>query len=65
MAGTRDDRWVDPEFEQRVRESAYLLWERSGRPLGEEQRFWFQALERCLQDRQDDDRQRRGLVDPM
>ena len=65
MAQDNIERWGDPEFEARVRETAYFLWERSGRPAGTEQHFWFQALERCLQDRQDDDRQRRGLVDPM
>lgn len=49
------DPWVDPLFEQRVRETAYFLWEYAGRPDGQEQQYWFEALERCLRERQADD----------
>lgn len=49
------DPWVDSLFEQRVRETAYFLWEYAGRPDGQEQQYWFEALERCLRERQADD----------
>ncbi|WP_375596968.1 DUF2934 domain-containing protein [Devosia sp. Naph2] len=49
------DPWVDPLFEQRVRETAYFLWEQAGRPDGQEQTYWFEALDRCLRERQADD----------
>ncbi|MBS7810708.1 DUF2934 domain-containing protein [Roseococcus pinisoli] len=29
--------------EQRIRETAYRLWEEAGRPEGQEQHFWLQA----------------------
>ena len=31
------DPWVDPQFEQNVRDTAYFLWENDGRPTGREQ----------------------------
>ncbi|MEQ9635102.1 MAG: DUF2934 domain-containing protein [Devosia marina] len=49
------DPWVDPLFEQRVRETAYFLWEQAGRPDGQEQQYWFEALDRCLRERQADE----------
>ena len=48
------DPWVDPEFEQNVRDTAYFLWENDGRPIGREQDYWFAALERCLRQREAD-----------
>lgn len=30
-------------LEQRIRETAYRLWEEAGSPEGREQDFWFQA----------------------
>ncbi len=57
--------WVDEEFEQRVREVAYELWERDGRPENAEKHFWFKALRRCLKEHDEDDRLSRNLVDPM
>jgi hypothetical protein len=33
------------EFEQRVRERAYFLWERAGRPVVRADEFWQQALD--------------------
>ncbi|HVX71737.1 MAG TPA: DUF2934 domain-containing protein [Devosia sp.] len=45
------DPWVDPAFEQAVRETAYFLWEQDGRPEGREQEYWFRALERSLRER--------------
>lgn len=48
------DPWVDPHFEQAVRDTAYFLWENDGRPEGREKEYWFRALERCLRQRQYD-----------
>lgn len=48
------DPWVDAEFDQKVRETAYFLWEDAGRPAGREREFWFEALERCLREREAD-----------
>jgi len=39
------DKFVDLDFEQRVRQSAYLLWEKDGRPCGRETDYWFKAIE--------------------
>ena len=50
----RKDPWVDPAFEQTVRDTAYFLWEQDGRPFGREQEYWFAALERCLRRRESD-----------
>lgn len=30
-------------LEQRIRETAYRLWDEAGRPEGREQHFWFRA----------------------
>ena len=35
----------DPAREQRIRETAYHLWEKDGRPEGREQEFWERARE--------------------
>ena len=48
------DPWIDPAFEQAVRETAYFLWEQDGRPEGREQDYWFKALERALRQRNAD-----------
>ena len=53
-AHDNSDRWVDPDFERSVRDTAYFLWEHDGRPMGREQEYWFAALERCLRQRQAD-----------
>ena len=34
---------MDPAWEQKVRERAYALWEREGRPHGRAEEFWFTA----------------------
>ncbi|HEX3351101.1 MAG TPA: DUF2934 domain-containing protein [Acetobacteraceae bacterium] len=34
-----------PEFESRVRERAYLMWEQEGRPEGRDQEYWERARE--------------------
>lgn len=44
----------DPDFVQEVRETAYFLWEHAGKPNGQEQHYWFEALDRCLRTRQSD-----------
>jgi hypothetical protein len=36
---------ADPHFTEEVRLAAYLLWEQEGRPDGQDQRFWYRALE--------------------
>ncbi|KKC39488.1 hypothetical protein WH87_04620 [Devosia epidermidihirudinis] len=48
------DPWVDPEFDRKVRETAFFLWEAAGKPFGQEQEFWFIALERTLRERDAD-----------
>jgi len=55
MQNAAPDPWVDPLFELRVRETAYFLWEQAGRPVGQEQQYWFEALDRCLRERQADE----------
>lgn len=45
--------WKDAQFEQSVREMAYLLWENDGRPEGREQDYWFKALGQKLEERKD------------
>ncbi|WP_207486078.1 DUF2934 domain-containing protein [Arenibaculum pallidiluteum] len=35
---------MSPELEQRVREHAYSIWEREGRPHGRAEAHWLQAL---------------------
>lgn len=45
------DPWVDPAFEEAVRNTAYFLWENDGGVHGREQHHWFKALERCLRQR--------------
>ena len=32
------------EYEQLIRERAYAIWEREGRPAGRAEAHWFQAL---------------------
>ena len=32
-----------PDIEALIRERAYLIWEKSGKPLGRETDHWFQA----------------------
>ena len=49
-----EDPWIDKDFESRVRDTAYFLWENDGRPLGREKEYWFAALERCLRQREAD-----------
>ncbi|WP_413813501.1 DUF2934 domain-containing protein [Devosia sp. Root685] len=39
------------DFEQKVRQAAYHLWENDGRPIGRETDYWFRALETLLRDR--------------
>ncbi|MFM0197541.1 DUF2934 domain-containing protein [Paraburkholderia strydomiana] len=38
-------------LEQAVRERAYLLWEKEGRPEGRAEEFWHRALEQQLRER--------------
>jgi hypothetical protein len=38
------EKFVDIDFEQRVRRRAYDLWEEGGRQDGREQEHWFEAL---------------------
>lgn len=45
------EKFIDIDFEQRVRQTAYHLWEDDGRPFGEETKYWFLALERLLGER--------------
>lgn len=47
--------FVDQDFDRRVRETAYFLWEHAGRPWGREKEFWFISLDRCLRERQADE----------
>ncbi|MFD2646366.1 DUF2934 domain-containing protein [Devosia albogilva] len=45
------EKFVDMDFEQRVRQAAYHLWEQDGRPFGRETEYWFRALEQLLAQR--------------
>lgn len=45
------EKFVDLDFEQQVRQTAYHLWENDGRPEGKETEYWFKALEQLLSDR--------------
>lgn len=45
------EKFVDLDFEQKVRQAAYHLWEDDGRPLGDEKKYWFLALEQLLYQR--------------
>lgn len=38
------EKFVDLDFEQRVRRRAYDLWEKDGRQEGRETDYWFAAL---------------------
>jgi hypothetical protein len=60
-----EERFGDPSFEQFVRETAYGLWERDGRPDGREQHYWYQALAKCMRRREEEERLKRGLIDPI
>ena len=60
-----DARFGDPHFEQMVREAAYGLWERDGRPDGREQHYWYLALAKCMRRREVEERVKRGLIAPM
>lgn len=48
MRFSDNDPWIDPLFEQRVRDTAYFLWEQDGQPDGKELDYWYAALEKCL-----------------
>lgn len=45
------EKFVDLDFEQKVRQAAYHLWEDDGRPLGDEKKYWFLALEQLVYQR--------------
>ena len=45
------EKFVDLDFEQLVRQTAYHLWEDDGRPLGKETDYWFKAMEQLLKAR--------------
>jgi len=49
------DKFVDLDFEQRVRQAAYHLWEKDGRPWGREKDYWFEALAQELAAREKGD----------
>jgi hypothetical protein len=57
------DRFVDLDFEQKVRQAAYHLWENDGRPDGREKEYWFRALEEQLAVRDARDRDTTGHLD--
>jgi len=38
----------DDDFEQRIRDTAYYMWEADGRPEGRDQEYWHRAREACL-----------------
>ncbi|HEY8576176.1 MAG TPA: DUF2934 domain-containing protein [Devosia sp.] len=48
------EKFVDMDFEQKVRVTAYHLWENDGRPLGKETDYWFRAMQMLLDERTDD-----------
>ncbi|MBU1336722.1 MAG: DUF2934 domain-containing protein [Alphaproteobacteria bacterium] len=46
------EKFVDLDFEQRVRQRAYDLWEKDGRQGGRETDYWFEALRMELDSRE-------------
>lgn len=46
------EKFVDLDFEQKVRVVAYHLWEDEGRPEGRETDYWFRALATLLEKRE-------------
>lgn len=48
------EKFVDMDFEQSVRKTAYHLWEDDGRPFGKEKDYWFLAIEKLMAERADD-----------
>ncbi|OEO30445.1 hypothetical protein VW23_021305 [Devosia insulae DS-56] len=58
------DKFVDLNFEQSVRQTAYLLWEKDGRPFGSEKQYWFRALEEQLAARETVSDQPNGAIPP-
>lgn len=46
------EKFVDLDFEQKVRQTAYLLWEKDGRPFGRETDYWFRAIEQEMEARE-------------
>lgn len=38
----------DASFEQRIRDTAYFMWEAEGRPEGRNEEYWHRAREACL-----------------
>lgn len=46
------EKFVDLDFEQRVRRRAYDLWEEDGHQEGRETEYWFEALRLELETRQ-------------
>lgn len=57
------DPWTAPEFEQSVRDTAYFMWENDGRPDGQEQEYWFRALEVSLRSRKLDKAREEPVTD--
>lgn len=45
------EKFVDIDFEQKVRQVAYHLWEEDGRPFGRETDYWFAAMQKLLDER--------------
>jgi hypothetical protein len=43
---------MDPAWEQKVRERAYAIWEREGRPEDRTNEFWFRAERELLAESQ-------------
>jgi hypothetical protein len=44
--GTEPEHDPQEDFEQTVRERAFLMWELEGRPEGREEEYWHRARER-------------------
>ncbi|SFV38630.1 Protein of unknown function [Devosia crocina] len=49
------EKFVDLDFQQRVRQRAYDLWEKDGRQQGRKTDYWFEALRLELDTRQQPD----------
>lgn len=45
------ENFVDKDFEQYVRRTAYHLWENDGRPTGRETEYWFKAIRVLMAER--------------
>jgi hypothetical protein len=50
--------------EEEIRRTAYFLWEQDGRPMGQDDHYWWSALEKIARSRSSDALMQNGYPDP-